>query len=356
MSDGPGLISETQEILTTEQDDTKADRGPARRPRSLEDIIISQLRTLRNHYYSVLTTESVDAVHKMRVTTRRLQASLDLLERVMKVRKLKRRLRSWRRRLSTVRNLDVFLEMLAAEAEARGRTRREQLNLITAILYDRRLARSAKVKQYLQGVDVNSIAATLGLLGTEPLDLSDPIAEGDPRTDNTQEISGSLEFDRQLVASYAADRLDQRLTEFQTLAAQSHPTNNPAELHQLRIAAKRVRYLLEIVSDMGYGDATRALVWLKTLQDRIGDWHDLEALEEEIITIVSGGEFMKQNLSESGRMLQAAAHLQKKKERLVARLFPVKVPQYVVVTSQRIARSLRRTSGPKKTLRIVKNS
>src|SRR6185369_8669998 len=173
--------------------------------------------------------------------------------------------------------LDVFLEMLAAEADARGRTRREQLNLIKAILYDRRLARSAKVKQYLQGVDVNSIAAALGLLSTEPRNLSDAAAEVDPKTD-PQGISGTLEFDQQLVANYAADRLDQRLTEFQTLAAQSHPTNNPAELHQLRIAAKRVRYLLEIVSDMGYGDASRALLWLRTLQDRIGDWHDLEAL------------------------------------------------------------------------------
>jgi CHAD domain-containing protein len=151
-------------------------------------------------------------------------------------------------------------------------------------------------------------------------------------------------IDEPRVAAYAADRLDQRLTEFQALAAQSHPTNNPAELHQLRIAAKRVRYLLEIVSEMGIGDASRALRWLRTLQDRIGDWHDLEALEEEIIEIVSSREFMKLHLSESSRMLQAAAHLQKKKETLVSKLFPVRAPRYLEITSLRIARALRRAS------------
>jgi hypothetical protein len=57
---------------------------------------------------------------------------------------------------------------------------------------------------------------------------------------------------------------------------------------------------------------------------------------------VSGGEFMKQHLAESGRMLQAAAHLQKKKAVLVARLFPLRVPLHLAITSQRISRSLRR--------------
>jgi hypothetical protein len=41
-------------------------------------------------------------------------------------------------------------------------------------------------------------------------------------------------------------------------------------------------------------------------------------------------------------MLQAAARLQKKKERLVSRLFPVRVPKHLALTSQRIARALRR--------------
>ena len=143
-------------------------------------------------------------------------------------------------------------------------------------------------------------------------------------------------------------RLDQRVAEFLALAAQSHPATEAAELHELRIAAKRVRYLFEIISEMGYGDATRALAWLRTLQDRIGDWHDLESLEQEIIEIVAERDFLKAHLLESSRMLQVAAHLQKKKERLVAKVFPVQVPQNLMATSQRLSKALRRCLPQKK--------
>ncbi|HXI91017.1 MAG TPA: CHAD domain-containing protein [Blastocatellia bacterium] len=338
-------MAETEQILTTEVGPRAAKEPPARQPRKLVEIITSQFAALRAYHRAVLETEAVEAIHKMRVTTRRLQASLDLLEREMKVRKLKRRLRTWRRRLSTVRNYDVFLELIEKETPRRGRARREQLELVKGILKERRLHRAAKVRQFLEDIDIDALAVKLGFLEPSIREATDIALINDDAHNQVPALEATAEtmdLDERSVAGYAAERLEQRLEEFQALAAQSHPTNNPAELHQLRIAAKRVRYLLEIVTEMGYGDASRALAWLRTLQDRIGDWHDLEALEEEIIAIVSSDEFMKQHLAESGRMLQAAAHLQKKKEALVSRLFPVRPPQYLEVTSQRIARALRR--------------
>ena len=334
-------MADAEQALTTKIETLTPPPARTRQPRKLAEIIPSQLASLRAYHRAVLETEAVEAVHKMRVTTRRLQASLDLLEREMKVRKLKRRLRKWRRRLSTVRNYDVFLELIEKEAPSRGRARREQLELVKGILKERRLHRAARIRQFLEGIDIDAVAIRLGLGKPSTREATDTAGVNDdaPAVEATAE---TMELDERSVAGYAAERLDQRLGEFQALAAQSHPTNNPAELHQLRIAAKRVRYLLEIVTEMGYGDASRALAWLRTLQDRIGDWHDLEALEEEIIAIVSTDEFMKQHLAESGRMLQAAAHLQKKKEALVSRLFPVRPPRYLEVTSQRIARALRR--------------
>ena len=341
-------MAEAEQILTTEVDAPPVDAPRQRQPRKLVEIISSQLAVLRTHHRAVMDTEAVEAVHKMRVTTRRLQASLDLLEREIKVRNLKRRLRGWRRKLSSVRNYDVFLELIEKESISRGRLRRKQLDLVKAILHERRMARSAKVKKFLGGINVDAIAIRLGLGKPAAKDVVSDLtqANGDsaaeaPPLETPVEM---LVINEQSVAGYAAERLDQRFAEFHALAAQSHPTNNPAELHQLRIAAKRVRYLLEIVGEMGFGDASRALNWLRTLQDRIGDWHDLEALEEEIIAIISSGAFMKQHLGESGQMLQAAAHLHKKKEVLVSRLFPVRVPRYLETTCQRTARALRRSS------------
>jgi CHAD domain-containing protein len=339
-------MAEAERVLAAEAGASPPARARARKPRRLIEIIPRQIDLLRTHHRAVLETDSVEAVHKMRVATRRLQASLDLLEDQLNTRKLKRRLRRWRRALSLVRNYDVFLELIEKESPVRGQARREQFQLVKAALQRQRVRKAAKVRAFLEKIDVDEISFKLGL----PVAAS---GSGDPTltedtalhesTVNTL-TTGLAAVDEGKIADYAADRLDQRLAEFQGLVAQSHPTTDPTELHQLRIAAKRVRYLLEIVSQMGYGDASRALSWLKALQDRIGDWHDLEALEEEIIAIVSGGEFMKQHLAESGRMLQAAAHLQKKKAVLVARLFPLRVPLHLAITSQRISRSLRRDS------------
>lgn len=337
-------MAEAEQVLIPDTTPAAPPETKARKPNRLADIIPSQLSALRQYHRAVLDTGDVDAVHKMRVTTRRLQASLDLLEREMNVRKLKKRLRSWRRALSQVRNYDVFLDLIEKEATVRRRAHREQFELVKGILQERRRQKADKVRKYLAAANINQIGIGLGLvaipeLSTEAAADADDLPTVPPAPDLAPQ---TLVIDEARVAGYAAERLDQRLAEFQALVAKSHPTADPAELHQLRIAAKRVRYLLEIVEQMGYGDASHALRWLRGLQDRIGDWHDLEALEAETISIVARGRFMREHLVESSRILQAAAHLRKKKETLVSRLFPVKVPRTLIQTSQRIARALRR--------------
>src|SRR5215471_14472999 len=236
-------MAEAEEILTTQPDLAVTDphvrtrkTPPASTARRLGEIITTQLGALREYHRGVIETGSVDSVHKMRVTTRRLQASLDLLEREMKVRKFKRQLRSWRRKLSTVRNYDVFLELIEKEAVLRRKTRRAQLELVKAILQDRRVRREVKVTKFLQQININEIGTGLGLIASSNIESANaaPLGAG-PAVEAPLEVIDVNNFvDERKVAAYAAERLDQRLAEFQALAAQSHPTNDPSELHQLR--------------------------------------------------------------------------------------------------------------------------
>src|SRR5262249_45947533 len=128
-------------------------------------------------------------------------------------------------------------------------------------------------------------------------------------------------------------------------AADAHPSTDPAEIHQLRIAAKRLRYLMEAVSRLGYGDASRAVGWLRSLQDNLGDWHDIDAFEDEVIDIVCSRKFMKANLIETGGLLQAVARLMKKKEAVIRKTFPVEPPAILGRTSARLSRALRRRAS-----------
>ncbi|HEY7913402.1 MAG TPA: CHAD domain-containing protein [Blastocatellia bacterium] len=350
-----------------------------REPRSIAEIIASQVDGLRKYHAAVLQTDEAEAIHKMRVTTRRLQASLDLLGRDMKVRGMKRRLRKWRRKLSLVRNYDVFLLLLEKEAASVRHASKEQFDLLKSRLKERRDQRAKEAKDYLSRINIDALVKKLGInpIPSEPEHAADAdkdsmaqtqplvIEEGamaEPESPSSEsdaptKAAATLPVEEKKLAGHIADRLEQRLAEFQLLASQSHPKTDPAELHQLRIAAKRVRYLLENVSEMGYGEAPRALSWLRNLQDRIGEWHDHVALEEEIIQIVGRQKFMRAHLAESTRMLQVATHLQNKKERLVKRLFPLKTPATLPAASRRIIRALRRkASGRKPSKRPAKKS
>jgi CHAD domain-containing protein len=351
-----------ESAITTTEPEISSQPGKSKPSRSLKEIITSQIILLASYVTPVMETDDVEAIHKMRVTTRRLQASLDLLQTrgsKLKVRKIKRELRDWRRVLSEVRNYDVFLLVIEKEGASRSSTR-QSLEHLKAILQKRRAKRLAKARRYLKKIRLGEICSKLGLdidLNSTAPAAADVEQASEPETNrevaplDRAAASRPELTDERAIALRAAERIEQRVMEFQTLAAESQPATNPAELHQLRIAAKRLRYLLEIVSEMGYGDTARALAWLRLLQDRIGDWHDLEAIEAEIVSIVSRRKFLKENLAESSRMLQAAAHLQNKKEALVGKLFPVKVPRTIAATSRRLVRSLRRnpTSRRRKT-------
>ncbi|HLG16075.1 MAG TPA: CHAD domain-containing protein [Blastocatellia bacterium] len=323
-------------------------------PRTLREVITAHIEALELHHRMVLQTTDVEAVHKTRVTTRRLQASLDLLQTEsdpMDVRRSKRTLRRWRRRLSRVRNYDVFTALVESEFSARHRLRGPHLELLKAGLQSHRVRLMERDKGFFEKVRLADIASRLGLrapgraavsAGEDRMAADGPL---NPHVVAVVDAASSREAapfpDENQIAARGASRIEQRLAEFLALAAQSHPSTDPRDLHQLRIAAKRLRYLFETVSVLGYGDAARALAWLKALQDRIGDWHDLEALEAEIVKLVSRRGFMREHLQQCGKLLEVAAVLQARKEAQVARLFPVKVPAYISATSHRLVRKLR---------------
>jgi CHAD domain-containing protein len=357
MSESEQAVIPSAQEAEPESEPTPTDDGPVQTrvgPRDLEGILRAQFQTLREQHSTVLTSEDATAIHKMRVTTRRLQASLDLLERPddrLGVRGLKKTLRRTRRMLSQVRNYDVFLELLEKDAASGRRSIREPYGLVATALRPRRQRRMEKAKRHLSRLDVEKIAGRLGLQGIIAVMIDPGVEEPvlDPGqngqvSDQVAAGKAGIIFDAPWIALHAADRLDQRLAEFHLRASEAHPTTDPAELHQLRIAAKRVRYLFEIVSQMGHGDARQSLTWLRSLQDRIGEWHDLEALQDEIASIVARPLYLKQNLIEGRILLEAAIHLQKKKTLLVARLFPVRVPRTLILTGARLSRSLRRSA------------
>jgi CHAD domain-containing protein len=315
-----------------------------KQPQTLAQIITAQFEALQEYQIAALATDAdeVEAIHKLRVTTRRLQALLDLLQ-IGKdeagVGKLKKKLRNLRRKLSEVRNYDVFLILLEQEAASR-KSLQYPFEALKKELHHRRAKLASKIRKPIQAVDASHLAKSLGLQLNLPQDQSE---KAEHHVQNKKQPFAQI-ADDQAIFQHTAERLEQRLEEFLSLASQALPTTHPEELHQLRIAAKRLRYLLESASDMGFDSTATVLNWLRLLQDKIGDWHDLEAIESEIIDIVAQKKFIQRNLLEASSILSAAVHLQKKKLALVKHLFPVKVHKNLDSASKRVAQALRQAS------------
>ena len=305
---------------------------------------------MRRYHRQVLESGEVEAIHKMRVITRRLQAAIDLLEFKpdhLKIKSLKKRLRRWRRSLSRVRNYDVFLTIVEKEKLARRPAGRRPYELIGTELEKRRVKSLRKARSELDHLELDNLLYRLGL-ALDPSELPGPAMKshfGELPQGGAANLP--LIEDEPRIAARAFDRLRQRLAEFQAKALSTHATNKPAEIHQLRIAAKRLRYLIETISQMGYGDATRAVDWLKTIQNRLGDLHDIEAFEEEIIRIAARPRFVKLHMAEAGEMLQAASRFLARRESLRAKLLPVRVPPVLGAASSRLTRSVSAGSNPR---------
>ena len=67
------------------------------------------------------------------------------------------------------------------------------------------------------------------------------------------------------------------------------------EVHAFRIRTKQLRYRIELARDLGDSNAEAALVFLKSLQDVLGDWHDNVELERLTAEALANPEFLLQH-------------------------------------------------------------
>ena len=100
-------------------------------------------------------------------------------------------------------------------------------------------------------------------------------------------------------AGFAQDltnALESAWSRFENQIGHSHRQSRPEVIHGARIATKRLRYLLEVFHEFGVPGSDDALVWLRQLQKHLGDWHDLEVLEQMMIEMLAQPEFLRDHL------------------------------------------------------------
>jgi CHAD domain-containing protein len=255
-------------------------------------LAVRQLERFMSLEPKVLRGDDSGAIHDMRVASRRLQQVLDLLHPPPasgEIRKLRRVIRRCRRSLSEVRNCDVLLKSVTARLARKRAARREEWAALEDYLRQRRAKHFDKALRKISKMNVAAfyvqLKSHLTVNGNKrpraPHHLLDAAAQGLTPEQFYERLGGNLK---------------QVTRAFENQIEQSLADPRASVVHGARIATKRIRYLIEVIRELGVPGSDEWLVWLRHLQRHLGEWHDLEVLEQVMIEMVARPEFLRDQL------------------------------------------------------------
>ena len=210
--------------------------------------------------------EDIEELHDMRVATRRMRAAFQVFGYYLDMDKMRVFLKGLKRTghtLGAVRDLDVFWEKTQHYLETLPPERQNDLEPLRVVWEAERERDRSKMVAYLDGARYVQFKERFGeFLQTPGAGELPPFSEtGEPVPNRLRHVVPVLVYQR-LVAVRAYD-------EWVTGA------DVPLErLHQLRIAAKGLRYTLEYFQEILGPEAKDAIKEIKELQNHLGDLQD----------------------------------------------------------------------------------
>jgi CHAD domain-containing protein len=244
------------------------------------------LYKLRKHAPKVRKGEDPEDVHDMRVATRRIRSTLQILEdapgfEAKRLRKMRSHLRALAHELGAVRDLDVFLGRLA-DYESERPEAVGGLRILRDELERRRDDARAKLAPELETSRLRQRLRQVEEFATQRVDIS-----GESRPT--------------LVRHFAGAAIWRRYQDVLTFECEL-PGAPPPDLHRLRIACKRLRYAIETF-EPALGSETKPIVAaLVAVQDHLG------ALQDIVVALQTVQELREQQGNHGGAHHRGAHH------------------------------------------------
>jgi len=201
----------------------------------------------------------VVAIHQARVATRRVRAALSIVTRGSKGRKVTKAVSRLTRALGRVRELDVAILSLDELASDTSVTR-EGIDLLRTILKEERERLYADMALGIERVNLEKLQRKALAAVHRLTERQEPEVAAPQRLKAVTKRS----VRRALALRAAIDN--------------AGGIYLPDRLHQVRIAVKKLRYVLEIARDLSRSRASARIRTLRSVQDLLGRMHDLEML------------------------------------------------------------------------------
>jgi CHAD domain-containing protein len=191
-----------------------------------------------------------DDVHDMRVASRRLRAALDLFDKKGQLRAAHDAVKRLGDALGEVRELQVQLRWLDRSADAAREADRAGILAL-------RQARERKLGPKLEA-------------------LHDAMPRWQGEVVAVEEAMNALVQKGRLGGRRVRERLGKRLRGVRKRLRETLQSNDAGTAHQLRIAAKKLRYVAELAQPAFVEQMTALLDKLAPLQETLGDLHDAD--------------------------------------------------------------------------------
>ncbi|MEA4906583.1 MAG: CHAD domain-containing protein [Chloroflexi bacterium] len=227
------------------------------------NVLLKHLTALNQEIEGVSQAEDIEYIHRMRVASRRLRTALSVFEKCyppVKISLWQKEIRKVTRALSEVRDTDVQIDRLS---QVLNRTR--EANLRSGI---RRLMLRLKQKRDRQQAGVTR--AMDELVKNRVLKEMDKKITASLLKNNAGSVYSRDLY--QLSADLVQQGLD-HLLEYDPITTQPEEVE---KLHEMRIAAKHLRYTLEIFLPLYPGEIKPVVQAIRKVQEQLGDIHDLD--------------------------------------------------------------------------------
>lgn len=228
--------------------------------------LLFHFRRMLEHEPGVRQGQDIEAVHDMRVATRRMRAALRLFADYLEAEALApfaRMLRNTGRALGTVRDLEVFYEKAQRYLDRLPAGQRGELAPILSAWEEHYQSARQELLTYLDSERYRRFKEEFGAFLERPGAGARPAlsSRGEPRP--------------RLLRHVVPAALYQNLATVRAYEEWLQGTGVPLQrYHQLRIASKGLRYSLEFFREVLGPEATELIERVKALQDHLGELQD----------------------------------------------------------------------------------
>lgn len=219
--------------------------------------LAKRFSALLSQIHNARTSNNVDAIHDMRVASRRFHAAAQIFSDCLpaaSLRKCERHVRKLRKSAGAVRDCDVqrmFVDRLLSRSLPRRY--RSGLERLALRLKQKRERQTAEIETSIKNFEQH------GIVGVMQRALSAHLPRG----------RVSLTLRRR-----AAREIVVHLSSVLAFEQYTHQPSAVVQLHQMRIAAKRLRYVMEIFNPVYRGRLKPFINIVRSIQDTLGDMHD----------------------------------------------------------------------------------